>query len=76
MMEQRNLANQRVNGLTRINVLHSGWSAIFDKTVEIDGSGNLEITLPRRDYCYMLNAGVLTENGEVGTVEGFIQLCC
>jgi hypothetical protein len=73
---QKNPSNEIVADSTRVIVLHSGWSAIFDETFEINGNRIIEITLPQREYCYLLNAGVYTEDGETGTTTDYIPLCC
>lgn len=62
----------------RIVVAHSGWTAIYDKTYKTKTNQNiiLNITIPTRNYNYILNANAYDKFGNVGALEHEKVIAC
>jgi len=61
----------------RIMIIHSYWSAIFDKTYNMKTNvlNKIEVTIPRRNYKYLLN-GNLYKNEDVGSLNEVKYIYC
>jgi hypothetical protein len=59
-------------------VSHSVWTAIYDKTTSIltNQYYTEEITLPKRDYNYVLKSNSFDKSGRVGAMDFSIVLDC
>ena len=63
---------------TRIIVIHSFWTAIFDKTYEfnVDNENNFTFQIPRRDYNYHIYVSMWDNKKNIGAINESYPIFC
>jgi hypothetical protein len=70
--------NKTENINLRMVVTHSSWTAIYDKTYQVKTNQNniMNITIPIRNYNYILNANAYDRFNNIGALEKTKTIAC
>lgn len=66
---------KELNG--RVIVFHSVWSAIYDRTYEmqVPNKNSFDIELPKRNYKYSVVVSMYDNEGKIGVSNNIVLLC-